>query len=396
MTAAAKMANVSFIIEGCLSVALLVVKEDMGTVILIAAGGTGGHIMPALAVGDALRRYHPGVEVVFLCGERELERSLYANHGESPIVMPARTLSGGIFAKMGGVAAACGNIWRARRVAVERRVRVVLGMGGYVSGPAVLGARLAGCRTAIHEANAVAGRANRWLAPLVDLCALHFAETQPRIRAREVLRCGMPIREGLGAADRSEAAKYFGLDPSRPVMLIIGGSQGARPLYDRLMAALPVLDCAEHSGIQLLWAAGQANAESLSARLSAQRPKHLQITVVPFISRMDLALALADGAIARAGASTLAELISCGIPTLFVPYPHAVHDHQTRNAICAANCGAGDWIAETDLMPDAIREKVGGLLARLAPGKRQPVPPELDSRCAARDLAAALVALAAR
>ncbi|MCX7719601.1 MAG: UDP-N-acetylglucosamine--N-acetylmuramyl-(pentapeptide) pyrophosphoryl-undecaprenol N-acetylglucosamine transferase, partial [Candidatus Sumerlaeaceae bacterium] len=361
-----------------------------------AAGGTGGHIMPALAVGDALRRYHPGVEVVYLCGQRDLEQSLYANHGESPIVMPARTLSGGIFGMTRGVAAACGNILRARRLALERRVRVVLGMGGYVSGPAVLGGRLAGCRTAIHEANAVAGRANRWLAPLVDLCALHFAETLPRLNAREVLRCGMPIREGLGVADRSDAAHHFGLDPLRPVLLIIGGSQGARPLYDRLMAALPMLDCAEHSGTQVLWAAGQANSESLAARLDAQPLRHLKITVVPFISRMDLALAIADGAIARAGASTLAELVSCGIPTLFVPYPHAVHDHQTRNAICAANCGAGDWIAEADLTPQAVREKVVGLLARLAPGKRQPVPPELDSRCAARDLAAALVRLATR
>jgi UDP-N-acetylglucosamine--N-acetylmuramyl-(pentapeptide) pyrophosphoryl-undecaprenol N-acetylglucosamine transferase len=375
---------------------LLLVKDDMDIRILIAAGGTGGHIMPALAVGKALRRYHPNVEVTFLCGERELERRLYADHGESPIVFPARMLGGGLGGRLRGGLAAAANVARARHLVLRQRFPVVLGMGGYVSGPAVLGARLAGSRTAIHEANAVAGRANRWLARWVDLCATHFVDTEPPLRGREVVRCGMPIREGLGTADRADAAGYFGLDPSRPVLLVIGGSQGARPLYDRLMATLPLLDTERLSGLQMLWAAGQAHAADLEASLAAKPVRHLRVHLVPFISRMDLALSVADGALARAGASTLAELVSCGIPTLFVPYPHAVHDHQTRNAIHAARCGAADWIAEADFTPETIRDRIEALIARMSPGRRQPVPPELDSRSAARDLAAALVALAAR
>ena len=268
-------------------------------------------------------------------------------------------------------------------------------MGGYVSGPAVLAAWLLRRPTAIHEANSVPGKTNRLLAPWVSLCAVNFPSTAGRLRARKTLGVGMPIRRAACMGERGEGARAFGLDPSRRTLLVIGGSQGARFLYETLMESLDALDVPEHQGLQILWSTGDGNYDALKSRLRGIALSHITVRLERFISRMDLALAAADLAVARAGASTIAELVSCGIRALYIPYPHAIYDHQTVNATEVAAAGCGDMVPEKGLTPGIFAQRIADLLAPVRPGERFVPPPEFDSRDAARRLADALCGLAA-
>ncbi len=362
--------------------------------ILIAAGGTGGHIFPAIALGEALARHHPAVAFQYLCGERPLERELYAMAGITPLVFPARQMGGGLLGRVQGAWAAGANTLRAWRLIRHKRFDAVIGMGGYVSGPAVLGGLLARRTTAVHEANSIPGKTNRLLAPWVDLCAVHFEAALGRMRSRRGLRVGMPIREAATSGDRAKAMEFFGLDPGRRTLLVIGGSQGARFLYESLMEALPLLDRPEHADVQILWSTGAANFEMLENRLRSNGPEHISVHLERFINRMDLALAAADVAVARAGASTVAELVACGVRALYIPFPHAIYDHQTHNAREVAACGGGEVVAEKELTPERFASAVAGLLASTSGGNRFAAPVSLDSADAARRLADALVKLA--
>ncbi|MGI8905508.1 MAG: UDP-N-acetylglucosamine--N-acetylmuramyl-(pentapeptide) pyrophosphoryl-undecaprenol N-acetylglucosamine transferase [Candidatus Sumerlaeaceae bacterium] len=361
--------------------------------ILIAAGGTGGHIFPAIALGEAFHLHFPQVLVRFACGERELERRLYADAGIEPIVFPARQLGSGISGKLAGASAAAANTLRAIRLIRAERFNAVVGMGGYVSGPAVLGGILSGRKTIVHEANSIPGKTNRLLAPYVSLTALHFEATARQLRARRSAVVGMPIRETTGTGDRTEAMRLFGLNPAKKTLLVLGGSQGARFLYQTLMNALPALDVPANSNVQVLWSTGADNFDELDLRLRDDPPTHLVVKLVPFISRMDLAIAAADVALARAGASSMAELLSSGIYTLYVPFPSAIYDHQTLNAQQAVSAGVGEMIPEKELTPDRAAEVLQHLFEKAIPGHRVSVPETMNSRRAAQNLAEAILAL---
>ncbi|PKO16501.1 hypothetical protein CVU37_11020 [candidate division BRC1 bacterium HGW-BRC1-1] len=362
--------------------------------ILIAAGGTGGHIFPAIALGEALACYYPETRFDYLCGERPLELGLYEKQGIKPIVLPARQLGNGIVSRARGWLAAAANTGRAFRLIRNEQYDVIIGMGGYVTGPAVLAGIFARRATAIHEANSVPGRTNRILAPLVSLATVHFETTGKYWKARRTVRVGMPLRKQVFEGERAEAMQQLRLDPARRTLLVVGGSQGARFLYENLMDALPSLDTPDHSDVQLLWSTGAANFEMLNDRLKGLPLKHLSVLLQPFIDRMDLALAAADFAVARSGASAGAELVSCGIPTLFIPFPHAIYDHQTTNASEFVAAGGGEMVAEKDLTPVVFAERISKLLGDSRSEKRGQVVSSLDSRDAAQRLAELLHQLA--
>ena len=355
--------------------------------ILIAAGGTGGHIFPAIALGEAIADRFPQTRFDYLCGERPLELGLYEKQGIKPIVFPARQLGNGIISRARGWLAAAANTARAYRLIRTGRYDVIIGMGGYVTGPAVLGGILARKATAIHEANSVPGRTNQILAPLVNLAAVHFESTGKYWKARRTVAVGMPLRKQVLEGDKAEAIQQFGLDSARRTLLVVGGSQGARFLYETLMEALPSLDTPEHADVQILWSTGAANFEMLSERLRGVALQCLSVKLLPFIDRMDLALASADFAVARSGASAGAELVSCGIPTLFIPFPHAIYDHQTTNAAEFVAAGGGEMVAEKELSASVFASRISDLLREGAPEKHRSSESSLDSRQAADNLA---------
>jgi UDP-N-acetylglucosamine--N-acetylmuramyl-(pentapeptide) pyrophosphoryl-undecaprenol N-acetylglucosamine transferase len=341
--------------------------------ILMAAGGTGGHILPAVATGRALAASY-GADVFYLCGERPIELELYRSHGVEPVVFPARQLGSGLLSKLRGAAGAGTMTARCMAFIRHNAIDAVVGLGGYVAGPAVLAGILARRPTIIHEANAVPGKTNRWLAPWVDLTAVNFPSTCRLLRARRCLAVGMPIRQDVLGGDRLEACREFGLDPAKRTLLVLGGSQGARYLYRALVASLSELDAPDLHDVQLLWSTGRDNFLELSESIGALQLRYLDVRLQPFIVRMDLALACADAAVSRAGASTIAELLAAGVYALYIPLPSAIYDHQRLNAEELVRAGLGEILPEKEMAPPrtaaAVRSVLSSASARREAVKR--------------------------
>lgn len=361
-------------------------------VIVIAAGGTGGHIFPAIATGREIQELRPEATVIYACGERPLEVDLYRTNGIEPTIFPARQIRPGLMGKVGGVAAAAGNVWAARQWVRNVKADLVVGFGGYVAGPTVLGAKFAGCKTAIHEANSIPGRTNRILGRMMDLTATHFESTLRLLGGKKKLALGMPIRRLDYDLDRAEARGRLGLDPAIPTLLIMGGSQGAKYLYEAIARDLPRLDSALNQPLQILWSTGQNNFPDVKAAVEAASFSQLQVHVVPFISDMNSALRAADLAVARAGASAFAELTSFRVFTIYVPFPGAIYDHQTLNAKEAQAAGVGLIIPEKQVPEELVPAILRGL-QQVREGQPPEPPANLDSRHAARRLAEELLAL---
>lgn len=317
-----------------------------GGPVMIMAGGTGGHVFPALAVAQGLR--DRGVEVVWLGSRRGLEARLAPPPG---VAMEWLAISG---LRGRGVLVWLGAPWTVGRAVLQawrifRRVRpaAALGMGGFVSAPGGLAAWLSGVPLLIHEQNAVAGYANRLLAWFARRVLLAFPGALP---ARgSCVRTGNPVRRELLELAPPQARFADRSGPLR--ILVLGGSQGARPLNRQVPEGLAGLgvEC------RVLHQAGRRNAAEVR---SAYRRLGLESDVRDFIEDMAGVYAWADVAVCRAGALTLAELAAVGLGAVLVPFALAADDHQTRNAEYLAERGAARLIAESDLSPGALAAAV--------------------------------------
>ncbi len=361
-------------------------------VIVIAAGGTGGHIFPAIATGRALEELAPGAKIIYACGERPLEISLYERNGITPVIFPARQIRSGLSGKLMGVVAAGGNVFRALRWVRSVNADLVIGFGGYVAGPTVLGAKFAGRKTALHEANSVPGRTNRILGSMMNLTASHFETTLKHLGGKTKMAIGMPIRPLAAAETKGEARIALGLNPDLDTMLIMGGSQGAKFLYETILKQLPHLDAALDRPIQILWSTGEQHLDHLLSLADKVTFQNIKLHLVPFISDMGNALKAADLAVARSGASALAELTAFRVYTIYVPFPGAIYDHQTINAREAERFGLGKVIPEPDV-EKLLRPYLLEALGKVRSGYTPQPPPSLDSNHAAARLAQELLKL---
>ncbi|NLU65863.1 undecaprenyldiphospho-muramoylpentapeptide beta-N-acetylglucosaminyltransferase [Streptomyces sp. HNM0574] len=349
--------------------------------VVIGAGGTGGHIYPGIAVAEALRRAVPDCRVAFIGTERGLETELVPGAG-----FPLHTVDMIPFDRSLGVRrfGLPADLLRAgaqaRGVLRRTGAQVVIGMGGYPSAPAVLGARMGRVPCLVHESNAVPGRANRFAARLTDHVALAFDEAGhelPGGRDRRVV--GMPLVESVARLDRAElrarARARFGLPGDCRLVLVNGGSLGATRLTDAAVGLAARWRGRED--VRLLIKTGPERHPDVVAEL-ARNGGEKTATAVPYLDRMDLAYAAADVAVCRAGASTVAELTHLGLPSVLVPYPHAPGDHQTRNAGALAASGAAL------LLPDGETD-AAGLEAALGPLLADPARLRTMARLARRD-----------
>ncbi|MFB6608815.1 glycosyltransferase [Agromyces sp. NPDC056379] len=310
------------------------------TTYLLAGGGTAGHVNPLLAVADRLRERDPEASVLVLGTAEGLESRLVPARGYELL-----TIAKVPFPRRPNRAAAAfparfrESIAAVRRIIDERGVDVVVGFGGYVSTPAYLAARRAGIPVAIHEANARPGLANRLGARFAATVGVAFEGT-PLPRARLV---GMPLRREIETLDpaalRAEAAAHFELDASRPVLLATGGSLGARRINRTMVDSAIAITAA---GWQVLHVTG-ANSEVVDPGVDDYR-------VVEYADRMDLALAVADAAVSRAGAATVCELSALGIPAAFVPYPVG-NGEQRFNAAGVVSAGGAVLVDDADFVP---------------------------------------------
>lgn len=335
--------------------------------ILLTGGGTGGHIIPALATAHALRRLRPDVEVEFAGTAERMEARLVPADGWPFHEIEARPLRRELTAANLAVPAVVVRAaLRLRRLIDERGVVAACVFGGYTSGPLAVGARLAGIPLVLHEQNAVPGLANRIAARWARTVAVSVpgvSEAFPH--PDRVVFTGNPVRDDLADADldalRGRAAEAFGLDPERRTLLVFGGSLGAARINDAVLGAGPRLDAPE--GVQILHAAGARDAARVARAWEEMGRDGLPVHCVPFLDRMDLAYALADVVVCRSGASTIAELTACGIPSVLVPYPHAAADEQTANARALTEAGAGLLLPDAELDADRLLAAVGPILA---------------------------------
>ena len=322
--------------------------------IAIACGGTGGHLFPGWAVAEQLVKR--GSPVTLLISPKEVDQQAVKNaHGVNIITLPAVALQSGNHV---ACLRSCWQSWRAaRKLFRARPPRAVLAMGGFTSAPPILAARSLGAKTFLHESNTIPGRANRWLARFVDQAFVGFPSAILRLHVREATVTGTPVRGEFRPVQPAACRATLGLDPARPVLLVMGGSQGASGINEMILATLPVL-ARRVPHWQWLHLAGALDAEKVKRAYSAYGAS---ATVRPFVAKMDLALGAATTAVSRAGASSLAELAAMRLPALLVPFPHAADNHQFHNARAFTETGAA-WLLE---QKDAHPAKVADLLVKL-------------------------------
>jgi UDP-N-acetylglucosamine--N-acetylmuramyl-(pentapeptide) pyrophosphoryl-undecaprenol N-acetylglucosamine transferase len=321
--------------------------------VVVAGGGTAGHIEPALALADAVRRLRPDARVTALGTARGLETTLVPKRGYPlelvpPVPLP-RKPSKDLAALPWRIVR---SVRRTRQVLKAVDADVVVGFGGYVALPAYLASRLPGTRVpvVVHEANASAGIANK-------VGARHAAAVAAAVPGSGLDGpvIGMPLRRAITTLDRealrAKARAHFGLDPDAPTLLVFGGSQGARSLNEAVAGAAPEL---ARAGIGVLHAHGPKN----TVDVPASRPPYV---AVPYLERMDLAYAAADLAICRSGAMTVAEVSAVGLPAIYVPLPHG-NGEQRLNALPVVDHGGGLLVEDADLTPERVVELVVPLL----------------------------------
>jgi UDP-N-acetylglucosamine--N-acetylmuramyl-(pentapeptide) pyrophosphoryl-undecaprenol N-acetylglucosamine transferase len=331
-------------------------KNPKSVHVLIACGGTGGHLFPGIAVGEVLASR--GHDVTLLISEKKIDTLAASGHKDLRFEkMPFLAMPKPWSPKMIGFLK---GLWQGtkacRKLIRDRDVKVVLGMGGFTSFAPLYAGRKEGCRTLIHESNAIPGKANRLNARYSDIvlcgleaCKAHFP------KHGDVRVVGTPIRSSMRHPNNDDPREFFKLDKDKRTLLIMGGSQGARGVNRAVGMAL---DQFEKMGIQVLHIAGPTDYEEVRD-VYAKVPL-LKQHVAAFCHRMDLAYRVADLAVARSGASSMSELAYFGVPSLLVPYPYAADDHQTRNAEIFDRAGAGRLMKESemnaDTLADAVRE----------------------------------------
>lgn len=322
---------------------------------LLAGGGTAGHVNPLLAVADSLREREPEASVLVLGTQEGLESRLVPERGYELLIVAKVPFP----RRPNGAALRFPAAWQRAIAQVRAHIRahgvdVVVGFGGYASAPAYVAARREGVPYVVHEANAKPGLANVLGARGAAGVGVAFPGT-PLRGARVV---GMPLRRELLDLDRvsarSEAAASFGLDPDRPVLLVFGGSLGARRLNEAFAGAWQDVTA---SGWQLLHATGE--------RDEVADPGAEGYRVVPYLDRMDLALALADLVVSRAGSATVSELSALGIPAVYVPYAVG-NGEQALNAASAVAAGAARLIPDAAFTADRVRSEIVPLLGDAA------------------------------
>ncbi|HEY4791997.1 MAG TPA: undecaprenyldiphospho-muramoylpentapeptide beta-N-acetylglucosaminyltransferase, partial [Actinomycetes bacterium] len=330
-----------------------------GLSLLVAAGGTGGHVFPGLALARTIVQHDPEATVRFAGTTRGIESRAVPEAGFALDLLPILPLSRRL-AKETLLApfAAVNGTFAARRLLRQHRFDVVCGMGGYVTLPVAMAARLEGVPVVLHEQNAVPGIANRLAARVARRIAVGVDAAAAAFPPERTVVVGNPVRPELAHLDRAalhdEAVAAFGLDPDRRTLFVFGGSQGSRRINQAVVAA--TAHWPDPAAVQVLHACGRRDEADVRAAWAEADPgaRDLLVRIVPFVDRMDLAYAAADLALTRAGAITVAELTAAGVPAVMVPLPHATADHQAANARAVATAGGAVVVEDAALDGPAL------------------------------------------
>lgn len=326
---------------------------------ILAGGGTGGHVIPALAVAHELKTHH-GAEVLFVGTSRGIENRLVPAAGYSLKLVEIGALkSVSIATRLKTMVDLPRAIGHAKQIIREFRPDVVVGVGGYASGPAMLAAAISDIPTIAFEPNVVPGFANKVVGVMVSAAAVQFAETCKYFRRCRVT--GVPVRQEffrVGMESAQVAPKPTCGMNCPATLLVFGGSQGAHAINETVTNTLPAL----HERMPQLHMIHQLGVKDYEPAQAAYLHSGLSAELSPFITQMADAFRRADLLVCRSGASTIAEITAAGKPSILVPYPHATDDHQTRNAEALVSAGAAVMIRERDLTSETLLETITSLI----------------------------------
>jgi UDP-N-acetylglucosamine--N-acetylmuramyl-(pentapeptide) pyrophosphoryl-undecaprenol N-acetylglucosamine transferase len=332
-------------------------KLQMHKKVIISGGGTGGHIFPAISVANALRRIDPGIEILFVGAEGRMEMEKVPAAGYKITGLPIRGFIRSLSPENIVVLfKLVKSLLIARKIIREFNPDVVVGVGGYASGPVLKQAGKMGIPTLIQEQNSYAGVTNKLLAKNASVICVAYEGMEKYFPASKIIKTGNPVRQNFDDIDilKNEALAFFRLKKNVPVVLVLGGSLGAGTINKSLSENIQKIASSEY---QWLWQTGKNYFEKIDVLVSGS--SYPNITAHDFINRMDYAFAAADIIISRAGAGTISELCLVGKPVILVPSPNVAEDHQTKNALALTSRNAAIMIRDDEavnlLADEAIR-----------------------------------------
>jgi UDP-N-acetylglucosamine--N-acetylmuramyl-(pentapeptide) pyrophosphoryl-undecaprenol N-acetylglucosamine transferase len=326
---------------------------------IISGGGTGGHIFPAIAIADALKRKLPLSEILFVGAKGRMEMEKVPKAGYEIIGLWISGLQRRITTQnLLFPIKIMASMLKARSIIRSFKPDAVIGVGGYASGPTLRAAVAMGIPTIIQEQNSYPGITNKILAPKVNKICVAYEGMEKYFPKSRIVRTGNPVRSDIAiiSEKRSEALSFFGLKNNTLTLLVIGGSLGAKTINESILNSLGLLS---ENGLQVIWQTGNAYIEKAEAAVKPFENKGL--CSLAFITRMDLAYAAADIVVSRAGAIAISELCLVGKPSILVPSPNVAEDHQTKNALALVEKNAALLIKDIE-----AREKLGETIISLA------------------------------
>jgi UDP-N-acetylglucosamine--N-acetylmuramyl-(pentapeptide) pyrophosphoryl-undecaprenol N-acetylglucosamine transferase len=324
--------------------------------IILSGGGTGGHIFPAVAIANELKKMRPDAEILFVgaLGKMEMEKVPAAGYKiiGVPIAGLQRRLT---LANLKLPFLIIRSLMATRKIIRDFQPDVAVGTGGYASGPLLRAASSKGIPVLLQEQNSYAGITNKILSKKAARICVAYEGMEKFFPAKKIVLTGNPVRQDLSHAAnlKAEAQAYFKLHSDKKTILVIGGSLGARTINESLLAGL---DAFEAAGIQVVWQTGKAYYQKINESVSGKN--YQGIFVHEFISRMDLAYACADLVISRAGASSVSELCNLGKAAILVPSPNVAEDHQTKNAMALVNRQAADVVKDSDANKELVSKSI--------------------------------------
>lgn len=326
--------------------------------ILISGGGTGGHIFPALAIANAVKRRVPDAEILFVGAEGRMEMERVPAAGYEIIGLPVAGFDRKrLWRNFGVLIKLWRSMRRARKVLRDFRPDIAVGVGGYASGPMLKEAQKRGVSTLIQEQNSYAGVTNKLLAARAKKICVAYDGMERFFPAERIVKTGNPVRKNIVSLNlsREDAKRELGFNPNRPLVTVVGGSLGARTINDSMKTAVGGI---LRSGASVLWQTGKYYAAECEE--AAKRINDPNLKVMAFVSRMDLAYGASDLMVSRAGASTISEIQLAGVPAILVPSPNVAEDHQRKNAEALARRDAAVMLLDSD-----CREKLQGTVTEL-------------------------------
>lgn len=333
-------------------------KKDKLSVVL-TGGGTGGHIYPAIAIAGGIKDVFPKAEITFVGTSKGLEREIVPHSGYPIKFISAvgmeRKISLKIFSTLRESFVGVGQ---AAKLLKALKPDVVIGTGGYVSGPVVLAAAMMSIPTAIHEQNAYPGITNKLLNPLVSKVFLTFPEAQNRFkRKNNLVISGLPVRDEIIYANREDALEALGIAPGTFVLVVVGGSRGARSINEAMNTVYRKFR--GQKNVHIIHVTGETDYQATLERMRLEGLNtDSNLTIHPYMHDIKNALAAANLIVGRAGASFLSELLVQGIPSILIPYPYASENHQHFNAISLVNAGAAKLIEDKNLNGEILVQSI--------------------------------------